>query len=231
MFKRWLNLMMVVVAVLGWGALGLPRSWAIAATLTPTLTPTMPAPALILAPLPGEAIQGSVSVLVTVQMDGFEHAELFFGYTGDLTGTRFPLAVSDVTLFEQVIVTWDTTRISDGDYTLYLVVSGADGKTETSQTEGLRVRNYSPVETATPTPVTPAPTSLPGAPTDTPVPPTATITPVPPTATPLPPNPAEITADQAVSSLMNGGLAALGVLALLGLYIRFNHWLSERSRR
>ena len=230
MFMRGLRLVLVVGIALLYGAQLWPLASAAAATPTPGMTPT-PAPAQILAPLPGNALQGSVSVLVTAQMDGFQKVELFFGYTGDLTGTRFPLAASDVALVEQVIITWDTTLISDGDYTLYLVVSGSDGKSASSQVEGLRVRNYSPVETATPTPVTPTLSSLPGAPTDTPILFMSTITPIPPTATPLPPNPAQINADQAVSSLANGGLAALGFLALLGLYVRFHRWLVTARRQ
>ncbi len=230
MFKRGLTLF-VLMALL-WGGQPSLRARAATATPTPTLTSTpTPAPAAILAPLPGEALQGGVAVVVNARLDGFQQAELFFGYAGDKTGARFPLASSSQPLDGQTLVTWDTTLISDGDYILYLLVTGQNGETVSAQTAGLRVRNYSPVETATPTPVTPTATSLPGAPTETPVPPTPTITPIPPTATPLPPNPAEVTSGQVAASLLNGGLAALGLLALVGLYLSFRRWLLSARRQ
>jgi len=163
MFKRRLTL--CVLMMLLWGAQPSLRAWAATATPTPGVTPT-PAPAAILSPLPGEALQGGVAVVVNARLDGFQQAELFFGYAADKTGARFPLASSSQPLDGQTLVTWDTTLISDGDYILYLLVTGQNGETASAQTAGLRVRNYSPVETATPTPVTPTATSLPGAPTE-----------------------------------------------------------------
>jgi len=84
--------------------------------------------------------------------------------------------------------------------------------------EGLRVRNYSPIETSTPTPVTPTATPLPGElsiPTPTPTP---TISPPAPTPTDLARNPAQVSVPDIALSLGKGALAILGLFALMGIY-------------
>lgn len=186
---------------------------ALAQTETPAPTPVTVG---ILSPKSGDAVQGSVSLLLVASVEGFVRSELLFGYSGDPTGSWFLLASFEEPVMEGTQVMWDTTLISDGDYDLYLVVTLGDGSTLTDRVERVRVRNYSPIETSTPAPSsTPAPGDLPQ-PTATPTP---TITPIPPTSTPLPPNPAEITSKQALTSLGTGAAAALGALGLLGMYL------------
>jgi hypothetical protein len=84
--------------------------------------------------------------------------------------------------------------------------------------EDLRVRNYTAIETNTPTPVTPTATPLPG---DTPVPtstPTPTETPIPPTPTSLPPNPIQVTGVDFTTSLVKGIAIVAGAFVIIGIY-------------
>jgi hypothetical protein len=115
-----------------------------------------------------------------------------------------------------VFATWDTSTITDGNYILRLVVTRQDQEPVIFLVEHLRVRNYSPIETDTPTP---SPTLAPGdLPTITPTP-EPTHTPVPPTPTPLPTNPAILNNRQFGMSAGWGILGALIVFLLLSLYL------------
>ena len=85
----------------------------------------------------------------------------------------------------------------------------------TTVVKGLRVRNYTPIETSTPTPVTPTATLLPGElPTATPTPPTYHH----PHPTALPPNPAGLVPGDVAFSLGKGALGVAGFFALMGVY-------------
>ncbi len=187
------------------------------ATETPTATPT-PLPALISFPSPGAALQGNVAITGYTAAEGFQTAELLFAYADNPTGTWFLIQSSAEPVANGELSKWDTTTITDGLYQLRLVVTRSDGRQITFDVHGLRVRNYTPIETNTPTPVTPTATPLPGdtaIPTETPTP---TISPVPPTITPLPPNPAQITGGDLRLSLAEGALLAVVIIAVLGIY-------------
>jgi hypothetical protein len=182
---------------------------AIAGTPSPSAEPVL----IIRSPGAGQAVQGSVSVEGGSSVPGFVSAELEFAYAGDPTGTWFLIAEASQPVQDGVLAQWDTGAITDGDYNLRLRVLLQNGNHIETLVPGLRVRNYTPVETDTPTPVTPTLTQVPG---ETPV-----VTPtreIRPTPTPLPPNPAEITSSDLLSSLGKGALAILGLFALLGAY-------------
>lgn len=166
----------------------------------------------ITSPSAGQVLQGAVTVTGSSAMPDFVSAEISFSYPNDPTGTWFLVTQSDQPVTDGTLATWDTTLITDGDYTLRLRVTLADGSTRDVTVPDVRVRNYTPVETATPAPVaaadvTPLPT----------VAPTATLYPTP---TPLPSNPAEITSSEVWTSLLYGGLAVLGLIALVWIYLR-----------
>jgi len=188
-------------------------------TATPTVTPT-PTPAIVLvsSPVPGQALQGNVTVSGNTAVQGFQSGELSFAYPNSSTGTWFLIQESSEPVANSTLALWDTTTITDGVYDLRLVVTLQDGSQKTFIVPGVRVRNYTPIETNTATPVTPTSTPLPG---DTPVPsetPTPTVSPIPPTSTALPANPAEISQGDVRQSLLKGGLAAVGIFALIGIY-------------
>ena len=179
-------------------------------TTTQTITPTVS----ILYPVTGQALQGSIAISGNTMAENFSSAELLFGYDANPTNTWFLIQSYDRPISGGTIALWDTTTITDGTYQLRLVVWFSDGSQLEQKVTGLRVRNYSPIETNTPTPVTPTATLPPG---ETPIP-TPTMTIVPPTVTPLPTNPAEITSQKASESLLKGALGIFGIFAVMGIY-------------
>jgi hypothetical protein len=179
---------------------------------TPEATP--PA-AEIQSPAPGRALQGSVSIVGNSQIPGFVTFELSFSYAGDSTGTWFLIQESSQPVANGLLAQWDTSAITDGIYHLRLVVTLQGGSQTQAVVTGLRVRNYTPIETETPTPVTPTVTLVPG---NTPVPTSTATPPVKPTPTPLATNPAEITRSDVISSMGKGMLAVLGMFALMGVF-------------
>ena len=181
------------------------------------------------APLGGQALQGLVTIQGNTAVAMFQSASLAFAYSGDTTGAWFLIHESDAPVAYGILAQWDTTTITDGNYDLRLSVSLTDGSQVAASVQGLRVRNYSAVETVTPVPPTPSPTPpatlagetlVPSSPTLTATSTTtATVTPIPPTITPLPTNPAELSQGTMLNTLGKGGLAALGLFALLGSYL------------
>lgn len=171
---------------------------------------------IITAPHPGDALQGVITITGTSQVDGFASAEIAFSYSGDPTGTWFRIATASQSVQDGTLAVWDTTSISDGVYDLRLRVLSSDGKTLDEVISGLRVRNYTPVETPTPTAFIPAATPLPTR--------TATATPY---LTPslLPPNPAVLSSKDVSTGIGYGGLAAILLFLLLGVYL----WMRRKS--
>ncbi len=206
---------------------GLPTPGPDAGTVTPTSTPELPQ---ITSPVGGQALQGSLPIEGHIPAAGFAGAELSFAYQVNAPQTWFLIAELIQIPDNPVLAQWDTTTITDGTYSLRLVVTQVDGSRSSTIVTGLRVRNYSPVETITPTPVTPTATPEPG---DTPLPSatsTPTITPVPLTPTPLPPNPAQINQLDILINMGKGALVIVGFLSLLGLYQAIMTYLRNRGR-
>jgi hypothetical protein len=180
----------------------------------------------ILSPRPGDVLQGVVTITGSDDVAGFVSAEVAFTYAGDPTGTWFLIGVSDQPVSSNKITTWDTTVITDGNYVLRLRVILADGSIREITLSGLRVRNYTPIETptptataiiieATPTEITPEATTIP----------TITLTPLPfPTPTMLPTNPAALAPMDIPTSISYGGLAVIISFLLFGLYL----WLRRK---
>jgi hypothetical protein len=181
----------------------------------PQPTPASPA---ILSPKSGDVLQGKNPITGNTDIAGFLSAELTFAYRDNPTDTWFFIWESRTPLADGVLTHWDTTTLTDGEYTLRLTVFMEDGSQLDATIADLRIRNYTPIETATPTPLTPTATLAPG---DTLVPtltPTFTETPLPPTVTPLPANPAQLTLSKITQSFGKGALGVIGFFALIGLY-------------
>ena len=166
---------------------------------------------VLISPRQGNALQGVVTITGTSAVAGFLSSEVAFSYAGDTTGTWFLIAASSQPLDSATLATWDTTTITDGNYSLRLRVILTDGSHLDVTVLDLRVRNYTLVETPTP-----APTELQPTPT-----PTATQTPTPfPTPTPLSRNPAILTPVDVSVSIIYGGVGAVAFLIVFGLYLR-----------
>jgi hypothetical protein len=178
-------------------------------------TTSTPPPLAILSPLPGQALQGIVPIQVSLNGREFQSLELSFAYQDDPTDTWFLIYETHDPTVQGELTQWDTTTLTDGEYTLRLTLLLQDGSQIREEVPNLRLRNYTAVETNTPVPTF---TQAPG---DTPIPTTTlipTITPIPATSTALPPNSAQITRQDIAFSLGKGALGALVALAFLGLY-------------
>ena len=187
-------------------------------TLTaPELTQTtQPGGPTITTPLPGDALQGMVTVVGSSAIPGFVSAELAFSYINDPTGTWFLITTLSQPVVNQGLTTWDTSSITDGNYNLRLRVFLTDGNLLDILVSNLRVRNYTPVETPTPAPTVPQATLLP----------TITLTPTPfPTPTDLPRNLAVLSRTDVSSSIIFGGMAACMLFIIVGIYL----WLRRNS--
>jgi hypothetical protein len=189
----------------------------------PPAQATQPALVMLQSPLPGQALQGMILITGNTAVEGFAACEISFGYTEDPTGTWFLIQRSTLPVENGLLTQWDTTTITDGDYTLRLMLIFTDGSQVTLTVPGLRVRNYSPIETDTPTPLPPSATPPPGTalppsltPTITPIP---SATALPPTHTPLPTNPAIVSQADLLNTLGKGAGIGIGVLALLAMIL------------
>jgi hypothetical protein len=189
---------------------------------SPLMQANTTASASIDVPDAGQVVQGSLVIRGSTGIEEFQSYEVGFSYEDDPTDTWFLIQESTTPVQDDILAVWETTTITDGNYTLCLLVTSTDGTQAKSLVNDLRVRNYSPIETDTPTPtpiyVTLAP-SLPIASTLPGYTPTPTFTPYPSTPTPLPTNPAVITSSQMVLNLGKGAGVSIALLAILGAYL------------
>ena len=112
---------------------------------------------------------------------------------------------------ERDVILEIATIITDGNYTLRLTTHRANAD-PLEHRVAVRVRNYTPIETATPhTPAEPVET---GRPAETRLPIAASSV---PTLTPLPTNPAELTPRDVTNSIQAGGLVVIIAFILLAI--------------
>lgn len=172
---------------------------------------TLPAPRID-APLPGQALQGVVSITGSTALDGFASAQIEFRYENDASQTWFLIQEDIPAVENDVLAGWDTTTLTDGDYRIRLKVVKTDGSAEIVEVAGVRVRNYSPIETNTPQtlfgePQTPGATA------------TAPARIIQNTPTPQPPNPAAVSDDDLRDSIRRGLMVVVGLFLFIGLYL------------
>ncbi len=178
----------------------------------------------ITSPAGGAALQGQIAITGTSDLADFVSAEVAFTYSASPGPAWFPINESQAPVKSGLLANWDTTTISDGIYNLRLVVTLKDGTQKKAEIDGLRVRNYSPVETSTPT-ITP---------TSAPVIVTATTTPtlaptrIRPEPTPLPTNPAGLSPTEIDLGILRGVGVAILLFGGLGLYLLARSWILRR---
>jgi hypothetical protein len=187
-----------------------PFGWVFQSTDKPGIT----------SPQDGQVLQGSVIISGSSQIEGFQSASIAFAYDADPTSSWFLLNESVEPIEGGELTLWDTTIISDGNYRLRLSVKLEDGTLRETMIKGLRIRNYSLIETATPEPV-----MLVIEQTSTPV--IATRTPM---STPdaLPPNPILVTHQKIQATVMQGIFITLAVFGVVGFYLALKK-LIQRS--
>jgi hypothetical protein len=166
-------------------------------------------------PRSGDVLQGVVTIAGSSEVDGFVSAEVSFTYADDPTGTWFMIAINSQPVLNDRLATWDTTVITDGNYVIRLRISLTDGSSREVLVSGLRVRNYTQVETPTPILLAPEATPLP------------TITPTAfpfPTPTALPRNPAMLAPTDVSASILYGGLMVISIFVIISIYL----WLRRK---
>jgi hypothetical protein len=184
------------------------------------------------APSAGQAVQGSVVIRGNTVSDGFQSFEVDFSYSNDPTNTWFLIQESTTPVQDDILAVWDTTTITDGEYSLRLLVAMINGTMNEVVISGVRVRNYSPIETETPNPIQPLVTHAPGEPVGSSAPLSTlapTLTAFPSTPTPLPTNPAEISSSQMIFTLGKGAGITIGIFAVLGVYLGLRAMLKPRK--
>jgi hypothetical protein len=174
----------------------------------------------ISSPSEGQIVQGMVVVSGSVTVLGFSSYELSFAYNDDPTQTWFLLTTSSLPVFESELGTWDTTTLTDGDYTLRLRIFLLDGTVQETTVTGLRVRNYTAVPTSTFTPTATAIVQFAPPTAQLIAPSVATVTPSLPTPTPLPPNPASLQDASIAGAVGRGAILALLLFLGFGLVLR-----------
>ncbi len=179
------------------------------------------------APAPGDLAAGgisspgndeSLSGIVIISGTAPSAWDLSFSFAENPVDAWFPIAQSTEPVFAGALASWDTTTITDGFYVLRLRLSGTEAAQDFKI--NLRVRNYSPAETATPGPtltVLPTSTSLPNP--EIVVAATATFTPAPsPTMPgPLSPNPAVLKPEAIALNFGKGAFGVAVVFVFFGL--------------
>jgi hypothetical protein len=160
----------------------------------------------ISSPHRGDALQGIVYIQGTTAVEGFSALELTFSYSGAPGGTWFLIGEIDQPVTNGALLAWDTTRLTDGDYDLRATLRKKDGSSQVLRVNGLRVRNYTPVENLTPQAAV-SPTAA------------AALRPVAvPTLGAFPANPAVLSGFEIRKSLVMGVGAAVGLFAVGGIY-------------
>jgi len=186
----------------------------------------------ILFPRPGQVLQGKIAIQATITVAAIKSAELLFGYQDDPTGTWFllwewpgqntPGPDQEQPFLKPQIYEWDTTTLTDGDYTLKLTGILEDGSQTEATVPGLRVRNYTPMETSSPSGESAKQATTP---TINPALLTPTVQPLP---EPQPTNPAQLTPMQIGNSIRQAAVWVFVVFLLMGTYTYLRSALRRR---
>jgi len=173
---------------------------------------------VISAPTAGQVLHGPAAITGLTDVPNFASAEVSFAYASDTMNTWFSISATTQPIANDVLASWDTTTISDGDYVLRLRVTLQDGAFQ-DVTVPVQVRNYTalaiPTSTATATePALQIPTPILVAASSTP-----TLVPRS-TPTTLPPNPAELTQSEIYDSLQRGAIAIGILFFVFGIFLR-----------
>lgn len=168
----------------------------------------------------GDAVRGLVGIEGTTGIEGALSWELAFGYADDTTGTWFLINEGEEPVKNGTLTNWDTSTITDGTYNLRLTILFDGNRRSHLIIQDVRIRNYTPIETDTPTPtITSTPFTITPFPSQTPtITQIPTNTPVADTPTPLPTNPVEISSRDINNSLARGAAGVMALFIVAGLY-------------
>jgi len=181
-------------------------------------------PVALTAPQNGETLRGQVQIQGRMDTPNFASAELAFTFASNASasgGNWFIIQTIPQPTADSALTVWDTTSITDGDYTLRLRVFLQDGTFQDALVSDLKIRNDEPLPTATVPPTLqdfdfqPL-NETPGAPAQS----TATPAISYPTSTPLPANPASLTTASILTIFWQSALFILVVFLFFSLILR-----------
>lgn len=174
-------------------------------------------------PQSGDTLRGQVEIQGAMDVAGFQSAELAFSFlASNPADSWFTIQTFPQPKVDSLLAIWDTTSITDGDYTLRLRIYLQDGTTQDAVITDLKIRNDIILSTETPTEVFQISTPIISA-TESIVQGTPTLSVVQPTA--LPPNPVSIETDSIYKTFFQGVIIAILIFAFasLILYLRKNN--------
>ncbi len=87
-------------------------------------------------PRPGDVLQGTVPIIGSTDLAGFQSAEVWFAYEADPPGGWFLIHQSTEAVADGTLADWDTTTITDGNYRLKVVVFVEGGEPSETLVEG-----------------------------------------------------------------------------------------------
>jgi len=176
---------------------------------------------IILSPAAGQAVQGLVEIIGHANPDDFEEFTLSFQLQDSSTDTFFEIEKSNEEVESGKLGNWETSTLTDDTYILELRVTLSDGNEMIHLVEGIRVRNYTAIETNTPEPET-TPSSFEPTQTkdDFQI---AETTPDRSSPPEIASNPAEISIESIQRSIVLGIIISISGLVLLALYILFKN--------
>ena len=176
----------------------------------------------ILSPQTGQILRGQVEITGNLDLPNFSSAELAFGYSASDPADRsawFIIQTFPQPVKGSAIAVWDTSALTDGDYTLRLRVFFQDGTSQDILISDLKVRNDVPLPTATPTVTSTAtPLITTPLPTSTRLPDATTL--IFPSPVPLPANPASLTVPSLYSTFGRGALIVFVLFVIFSLLLR-----------
>jgi len=175
----------------------------------------------ILSPQKDEVLQGNIDIIGTATGIGFQYAEVSFRFHNSESGTWFLISQIGEPKIDELLTNWDTSTIVDGDYELKIQAYYEDGHTIESILGNLRIRNYSAIETVTPTKIQSQMIESTKIPSEI----TESLSSKKLYATPMPNNELEIELQEIMVYAMRG--AVIGVLLLIVIGI----WLIIRRRQ
>jgi hypothetical protein len=171
--------------------------------------PSRDEPIVITIPAAGDVLQGVTAIQGIILKEEIRSFEISFAYQRDQTGVWFLISRGNQPDSNGNLAFWDTNSIADGLYRIKITGTRVDGKTVEVIIPNLRVRNYSPIESATPTNIR----------ANVEITPTFTVSPMAKTALPsptnLPPNPAELSSMDLVAStvwVLGGIIVTMGII-------------------
>lgn len=169
----------------------------------------------ISSPLPGEVAQGLLQIVGTIEVADLDSFILEFSFQQNNDQAWFAINKGNIVIVDGILGEWETSTIPDGNYKLRLTVNRNTDGPLILVVEGIRVRNYSQIETNTPIPTNEIPTTIPTSVSTITISPTAELKPSP---TPFNPNPASVTFGDIQKRILQGAIGGLVIFTIFLLY-------------